>query len=181
MEKKQNLELKHYCDDFPAIRNILKDLGAAKEAEKDQVDYFFDLPERKQAQKARLKLRVEGERMTLVYYERPDFANNTDTEADIRLLPADETMKSFLELSLGVTGVVAKRREMWRKDHTVFHLDEVADVGQIFEIELQKDGEITDEDRTFFTYYQSTISPYLGDVITGSNIDLVLKRKQELA
>ncbi len=66
---KTNLELKHFCSDFPKVREVLKKLGAKKEVTKNQTDYFFDITN----QKARLKLRIEGNRRFLVYYERPDF------------------------------------------------------------------------------------------------------------
>jgi len=66
---------------------------------------------------------------------------------------------------------------MWRKDNTVFHLDEVVGVGKIFEIELQKNGNIAEKDKELFFSYQKQVSPWLGKVIKGSNVDLVLGNK----
>ncbi len=174
---KQNLELKNYCENFNEVRRVLKELGATKEIVKKQKDYFFDLPIVKNKQKARMKLRIENKQMSLVYYERPDFVIGKDTKADIALLEANNELLTFLEKSLGVTGIVEKKREVWRKENTVFHLDNVKGVGGIFEIELQKDGSITKADRELFSSYQKSVSPYLGKVIKGSNIDLVLKSK----
>lgn len=173
MKSKQNLELKHYCNDFEKVRVILKELGAGKETVKDQKDYFFNLPTEKEQRNARLKLRIENEKMTLVYYERPDFVSGKEITADIALLETDETTLYFLQKSLGVSAIVEKTREVWRKDHTVFNLDDVKNVGNIFEIELQKEGEITLEDKKLFKKYQGKILPYLGEVIAGSNVDLV--------
>ena len=175
MQVKQNLELKHFCDDFTQVRKILKNLGAKKDIVKNQKDYFFDLPQEKKKQKARLKLRIENKKMSLVYYERPDFVAGKDTSADIAMLQADKDMLLFLKKSLGVTAVVDKKREVWRIANTVFHLDTVKNVGQIFEIELQKGGGVTKGDRKLFSKYQRELDPFLGKVITGSNIDLVLK------
>ncbi len=179
MKFKQNLELKHYCDNFQEIRKILKKIGAKKDKVKKQKDYFFNLPQEKQKQKARLKLRVENKKMTLVYYERPDFVSGKDTSSDIALLEVDELTLKFLEKSLGVSAIVEKKREVWRKQNTVFHLDTVKDVGMIFEVELQKEGLITEKDKEIFSNYQKVLTPAIGKVIKGSNIDLVLNKKKK--
>ena len=175
MQSKQNLELKHYCDDFRWIRKALKELGAEKEIVKKQKDYFFDLPQEKKKQKARLKLRIENKTMFLVYYERPDFVAGKDTTADIALLETDMKTLKFLEKSLGVTAIVEKKREVWRLGNTVFHLDTVKDVGTIFEVEVQTDSGISKKDKQNFNLYQKTLKPFLGKIIRGSNVDLVLK------
>jgi adenylate cyclase class IV len=178
MQAKQNLELKHFCNDFKQIRIILKKLGAKKDIVKSQKDYFFDLPQEKKKQKVRLKLRIENKKMSLVYYERPDFVAGKDTSADIALLAADKNTLLFLEKSLGVTAIVEKKREVWRITNTVFHLDTVKKVGGVFEIELQKKGKITKSDKKLFSHYQKELSPFLDKAIKGSNIDLVLKNKK---
>lgn len=173
MEAKQNLELKHRCDDFIKIREVLEEIGAEKEVVKSQKDYFFNLPKEKEKSSARMKLRIEGEKMSLVYYERPDFVAGIDTSADIALLQADQSTLDFCKKALGVLAVVEKEREVWRKGHTVFHLDEVKNVGKIFEIEVQSKGQITEADKKLFAEYQSKVSHLLGEVVTGSNVDLV--------
>ncbi|MDP2651169.1 MAG: class IV adenylate cyclase [bacterium] len=177
MEKKQNLELKHYCPDFKPVRKVLKGLGAEKVGVKKQKDFFFHLPAYKEKRKARMKLRVEGGKMRLVYYERPDFIAGKDTSAAVILLETDEGALAFLKQTLGVSVIVEKRREIWRKDNTVFHLDEVKGVGKVFEVELQKHGVITERDKRIFANYQKNLLPVLGKVIQGSNANLVAKVK----
>jgi adenylate cyclase class 2 len=172
---KINLELKHYCYDFNKVRKVLKEIGATKEVVKNQKDYFFNLPDSNTA--GRLKLRIEGKIKTLVYYERPDFVKAKDTTSDVKLYSVtDNELLPFLEKSLGVKALVDKKREVWRKANTVFHIDNVKGVGGIFEIELQKRGKITVSDRKLFTNYQSKLLPFLGEVIKGSNVDLVIKK-----
>ena len=174
---KTNLELKHYCTDFVGVRKVLSKIGAKKEVVKRQVDYFFELPQKTGNTSPRLKLRVEGKLKTLIYYERPDFVKAKDTTSDIKLYDVkDNDLLSFLERSLGIRAVVDKKREVWRKTNTVFHLDNVKGVGGIFEIELQKKGKINEKDKKVFAYYQSELLPCLGNVIKGSNVDLVLKK-----
>ena len=167
---KTNLELKHYCSNFNKIRKVLKEIGAKKEIIKSQTDYFFKLPN----SKARLKLRIEEKRQLLVYYERPDFLKAKSTISKGRLYNVrDSQLLPFLSSVLGIKVIVKKKREIWRKSNTVFHIDNVKGVGGIFEIELQKEGKITDTDQKQFKAYQNRLLPYLGKVIKGSNADLI--------
>lgn len=176
MKNKQNLELKHFCNDFKSIRKILKELGAEKEIIKKQKDYFFDLPQAKKKQSARMKLRIENNQMYLAYYERPDFIVSESTFSDIVSLNVDKNIFDFFKKTLGIIGIVEKKREVWRIKNTVFHLDTVKNVGTIFEVELQKKDKITEKDKKIFSYYQQKLMPFLDKVIKGSNIDLVLKK-----
>lgn len=174
---KTNLELKHYCKDFNKIRTVLKEIGAKKIIVKSQKDYFFNLPDINKAKLPRLKLRIEGKKQSLIYYERPKFIKGKDTPSDIKLYDVkDKQLLPFLIKSLEVKAVVDKKREVWKKTNTVFHLDTVKGVGGIFEIELQKKGgSITENDRKIFKSYQDKLLPHLGSVIKGSNVDLVKK------
>jgi adenylate cyclase class IV len=179
MQNKQNLELKHYCSDFKEVRNVLKKMGAVKDVVKSQKDYVFDLPKTKRDKKGRMKLRIEGDKIEVIYYERPDFIAGKETSSTVVLLKADPSTLEFLKVSLGVVVVVEKQREVWRKDNTVFHLDKVKGVGNLFEVELQKIGKITATDRVLFAKYQNDLLPHLGKVIKGSNIDLVLRASKK--
>jgi predicted adenylyl cyclase CyaB len=177
MQQKLNLELKHFCDDFRKVRQVLTSIGAEKEEIKKQKDYFFNTPKLQGKTNPRLKLRIEGEKKTLIYYERPAFSAGTDTQSVVEILNiSDVHTLPFLEKALGVRGVVEKTREVWRKDYTVFHLDTIRGVGKICEVELQKQGSITQKDRDVFSYYQEVLMPVLGKMVKGSNIDLVLKK-----
>jgi adenylate cyclase class 2 len=179
MISRENLELKHFCKNFKEIRKTLSDIGAKKLETKKQKDYFFNLPKNKDVPtgvKARLKMRQEDDQMYLLYYERPNFKKDKDTKSKVRLLDADKATLKFMEESLGVLGIVNKRREIWQKGSTVFHLDNIVGVGNIFEIELRKSGKLNKKDIAEFTSYQKAVSPYLGKVVKGSNIDLVLNK-----
>jgi len=121
-----------------------------------------------------LKLRIEGDKQFLVYYERPNFSKTKSTMSKVKLYDVkNDRLLDFLGATLGVKAVVKKRREVWRKANTIFHIDNVKDVGGIFEIELQKKGKITASDQKQFKNYQNKLLPYLGKVIRGSNVDLV--------
>lgn len=119
-------------------------------------------------------MRVEGNKQLLVYYERPDFLKAKSTTSKVKLYDVkDSRLLPLLSDALGVKAIVNKKREVWRKSNTVFHIDNVKGVGGIFEVELQKKGKITSSDRKLFKNYQNKLLPYLGKVIKGSNVDLV--------
>ncbi len=180
MQQKQNLELKYFCTDFVSIRSALKEIGAYKEIVKRQKDYFFNLPNANYKRNGRMKLRVENRRMTLIYYERPDFTHSNNGTSDVLLLSANQQILNFLTKTHGVTTTVKKTREVWRKDNTVFHLDDIDGVGKVFEIELQKMGLLTEKDKKIFEGYKEKVLPFLGKIIKGSNEDLVLRRNKIL-
>jgi adenylate cyclase, class 2 len=174
---KINLELKHYCKDFNKVRLVLKEIGAKKDVAKNQKDYFFNLSNLNESKSPRLKLRIESKKQLLVYYERPEFVKGKDTASDVKLYDVkDKQLLPFLIKSLGIKAIVDKKREVWRKTNTVFHIDNVKGVGGIFEIELQKKGiKITEADKKIFKSYQDKLLPLLGSVIKGSNVDLIKK------
>lgn len=175
---KQNLELKYFCEDFSKIRNVLKEIGAKKEIVKNQKDYFFNLPIAKNKISPRLKLRIENKNQELIYYKRPNFIKGKNTLAKIELYNVkDKYLLDFLIKTLGVKAIVEKKREIWRKDNTVFFIDKVKNVGDIFEVEMQKHSVMTQKDKELFEFYKDRLIPFLGKIIKGSNVDLVLKSK----
>ncbi len=145
-------------------------MGAKKDVVKNQTDYFFVVP----GKEARLKLRVERGRQLLVYYKRPDFQKEKSTISKVKLYDVkDKQLLPFLSDILGIKAIVKKKREVWRKSNAVFHIDNVKNVGGIFEVELQKRGKVTASDKKQFKLYKDKLLPYLGKVIKGSNVDLV--------
>ena len=126
-----------------------------------------------------MKLRVEGKRQLLVYYERPNFLKAKSTTSKVKLCNVkDSELLHFLSEVLGIKAIVKKKREVWRKSNTVFHIDNVKGIGGIFEIELQKRGKITASDRKQFKAYQDKLLPYLDKVIESSNLDLILSKSK---
>ncbi len=171
MNLRLNRELKAYCNDFATARRLLRDHGAAFVEVKEQVDHYYRLPPGDaDGATRRLKLRIEHGRGELIYYcEGQDRGARTS-----RFQTAstdDPLMRDVLEAALGISAVVRKQRELWRKDNVVFNLDTVEGVGQILEVEVQaQDGRDIDLQ---IIEYQRLFAPCLGDYIVGSNEDLV--------
>ena len=171
MQRKLNRELKAYCADLEAAREILRGHGAEFVEVKEQVDYYYNLPDRDDSQGTRrLKLRVEKGTGTLIYYrERQEAGART---SQVRMSPADDPgINDVLQTALGARAIVRKQRELWRKDNVIFNLDTVEGVGQILEVEVQ-DEEGCDIDAQV-DEYRSLLGPYFSGYITGSNEDLV--------
>lgn len=170
-----NLELKYFCADFAVIRRELKMLGAKRVVIKTQKDYFFELPPYAGVM-PRMKLRIEKDKQKLIYYRRPDFSAKKVVAATLLIYSiTDKKLLPFLRHALGVKSIVEKKRELWKKGTTVFHLDRVKHIGNVFEIELQKKGKITEKDKKTFAAYQNIFIPHLGKIIKGSNGDLRVK------
>lgn len=180
METKINLELKHFCEDFAPVRKVLQDLKAQREETVSQMDFFFYLPERDGDIQPRLKLRVENNTQTLIYYSRADFVEGKSTPADVKLYDVRDTdFLPFLKEVLGIKAVVEKVRERWRRGNIVFNLDQVKDVGKIFEIEITTTEEKKNQDEKVFADLREKLIPYLGGIVKGSNVDLVLRTQKK--
>jgi adenylate cyclase class IV len=136
---RRNLELKLRVADLRAAR--LKCAEAATRAVvMEQVDTYFH------TRRGRLKLReshfltgTEGPapagEVTLIAYHRPDRA---DVRAsDYQLVPVSDAvaMKDALSATLGLRGVVRKRREVLMYHNVRIHLDEVEGLGTFVELE----------------------------------------------
>ncbi|MBZ1348334.1 MAG: CYTH domain-containing protein [Candidatus Nealsonbacteria bacterium] len=174
--QKINLELKHYCKDFVSIRETLQKNGATNLGVVFQKDYFFNLPQNDYLIEPRLKLRTENGKQTLVFYRRGDFKKNSSNPANVYLYEVkDNELLSFLSEVLGIKAIVEKNRERWRKDNITFNLDDVNSVGKIFEIEIQTTLESKEKDEKMFVQYRNKFLKYLGDIVKGSNVDLVKK------
>lgn len=174
MQNKVNLEIKYHCHNFLPIRKVLAEIGAKKVGIFSQKDYFFNLPSANLKVPKRLKLRIEGDKSTLIYYERGNFENDKNTRADIVIFDIrDKKLLDFLRKALGVKAVVSKRRELWKKGNFVFNLDTVETVGRIFEIEMVTGGK---EEERKFNEYKKKFLPYLGKIVKTSNLDLTSKK-----
>lgn len=171
MHFRLNREIKAYCNDSTTARQLLREHGAEFVEIKEQVDYYYNLPPADAPDGTRrLKLRIECGKGELIYYcegqERGTRTSRFQTASN-----DDPLMGDVLAAALGVSAVVRKQRELWRKDNVVFNLDTVEGVGQILEVEVQAhDGCDIDIQ---ITEYQRLFAPCLGDHIAGSNEDLV--------
>jgi adenylate cyclase class IV len=160
-------EAKYFCNDFPAVRIILAELGAEYVAVKKQTDTIFTRYDSSgRTTSGRIKARTEEDGRCLVYvYDRSSNESTVEFEYyEFR----DEQIVSMLQSLFGEPVIVVKEREIWTLHHLIFHLDTVEEIGTLFEVEA-----IGHTDMVDWNACMDRIQPYLTGKIEGSNEDLV--------
>lgn len=167
--------IKRFCPDFAPIRQILQELGAQLESHTEQTDLFFFVPgSAAQQETRRLKLRIEDGKPRCVYYYDKDDLMQSSRSGKVsfqRFDVSDPVIQDVLEAALGVQKTVRKQREIWRQGTAVFNLDQVEDIGKVFELEISP--ERNKQGDPLLSEYLELFSPYLGEEIVGSNEDLI--------
>ena len=175
MSEQLNREIKAYCPDFAPVRQVLRDYMATFVEAKQQVDYYYHLPALADEEGTRrLKLRVEGEKRELIYYQDHQESDTRVSRFQLWQI-RDPLVEEVLDVALGSRVIVRKQRELWHKDNIKFNLDTVEDVGQILEVEAQSEDGRDIEAQV--EEYRRLLVPYLGSYITCSNEDLVIAAK----
>jgi adenylate cyclase class IV len=103
----RNIEIKARVDNLASVRDRAKALVGETSVVLKQEDTFFVCPN------GRLKLRQSAgsAEAELIYYERPDRRGPKESHYVIHRTRDGESLKQVLSQSLGVRGVVRKRRE----------------------------------------------------------------------
>lgn len=102
----RNIESKFRCDDHEGVRTRALAMGATGAGLLEQVDKFFEVPS------GRLKLRIEGDRGTLVAYDRPDRPEARDSEYSLFHTEDPEALEEALRRALPAGPEVHKRRHL---------------------------------------------------------------------
>src|SRR5512146_1102708 len=126
----RNIEIKSHVRDEVHIRNYMRAHGTQHETQ-FQRDVFFH------AAHGRLKLRCfPNGTGVLVAYDRPDLSG--PKLSDYLLAPVADApaCEAALTRSLGVRGIVEKKREISIVGQTRIHLDEVRHLGLFLELEV---------------------------------------------
>ena len=138
----QNIEIKTVVRDAGELARRVEAMEAPLVWAHLQKDTFFRVP------RGYLKLRqVEGEPAELIAYLRESGSEPRASDYDIAVVEDGESLLRALTRSLGLRGVVEKRRRLHRWRHTRIHLDAVRGLGDFLELETVVDGITTDEAR----------------------------------
>jgi predicted adenylyl cyclase CyaB len=168
--KRRNLELKARHADLDAAREKVRAMDGIRSGGVElQVDTYFHVPH------GRLKLREINETSaTLIFYER---GNRAEARiCNYQLIPVLDAgaLKTALAAALGTRGVVRKRREIYFWHNIRIHLDEVADLGTLVELEAvlaPQDDEDLAQDR--LGHLCEAIGIADKDLLGQSNADLL--------
>ncbi len=129
----QNIEIKARVpeSDFESVRQIASELSDTDPEILVQVDTFFSVPNE------RLKLREFADGSAeLIAYSRSD-QSAAKLSSYIRTPVSDpDALKRSLIQTVGLRGVVKKRRELFLVGPTRIHLDEVDGLGKFIELEV---------------------------------------------
>ncbi len=132
-----NIEIKSRVRDPARIKILAEALTCVAGERIEQEDVFFVVP------RGRLKLRILSTiSAELIYYEREDHAGPKESRYVISRTSEPESLRNVLEKSLGVRGIVRKKRTLYQIDQTRIHLDEVEGLGSFAELEVvMKEGQ----------------------------------------
>ncbi len=127
----RNIEIKARVPDLTSVAKRAEAIADKGPFIIDQVDTFFRCP------KGRLKLRrLSASEAELIYYDRPDGTAPKESHYIRTSTAAPDELHDILSNSLGVRGVVQKRRLLYLAGQTRIHLDEVEGLGQFAELEV---------------------------------------------
>lgn len=138
-----------------------------------QEDTFFNIPH------GRLKLRVLApDQGQLIYYERTDTAGPKRSNYFISLTNDPPALKTVLEKSLGIRGVVRKKRSLYLVGQTRIHVDEVEGLGQFMELEVVLRPEQSNaEGRAIAAELMEKLGVDESDLLEGAYMDLMEKEQ----
>src|SRR5574337_193552 len=135
-----NVELKARCEDLGTLRERCESLGAEGQEPERQIDTYFCVTS------GRLKLRESLESgAELIYYLRDDVAGAQESHYERYRIEDAEGLKAMLAKALGVSVLVAKRRETFVLGNVRIHLDKVQGLGSFVELHgtIDEPGELS--------------------------------------
>ena len=167
-----NIEIKAKAKDMPKLRGLAEELSDGPGTTITQEDTFFQTP------RGRLKLRIlSPERGELIYYERNDASGPKPSNYLIYTTNDPGSLKAALSASLGVRGVVRKRRTLYCVGQTRIHLDEVEGLGTFLELEVVLGpGQSEEQGGTIAAELTAQLGIKEADLVEVAYIDLLEKR-----
>lgn len=167
-----NVEIKaRVCD----MASLTRRVEALAEGEGDvlcQEDIFFRVP------RGRLKLRLSPEGCgQLIYYEREDVAGPTSSTYRMHSTNDPASLQQVLAASLGVRGVVRKRRFLYWLQGTRVHLDRVRGLGDFVELEVVLcEGQTLEQGQARALEFMDRLGIAERDLVKGAYIDLLREK-----
>ena len=165
----RNIELKARLKDLDTARRVAEAVATDRLPTEHQVDTYFP------CRFGRLKLReIAGRRAELICYARPDQQGPKGSDYELVPIAEADKLKSVLSAALGISKVVAKRREIFLYHNVRIHLDRVEHLGTFLEFEAVVEGDVDDataEQQVQWLSEQFGIGP--DDRLPGSYADMI--------
>lgn len=179
-----NIEFKASTNDLAALEALLLKHDPVLIGEDHQIDTYFNVPalatESSGGQAGRLKLREGNIENALIHYEREDHAGTKSSHVLLYQHQPDKILKEILIKTLGIKGVVDKRRKIYFLSNVKFHFDTVDGLGTFIEVEaIDKDGSIGKEKlQAQCNKYAALFGIEEKDFCCVSYSDMVLEKEQ---
>ena len=136
----KNIEIKAKLRDYEKVQKLVEELCPNPVQTEQQEDTFFI------TSKGRLKLRESDDKSALIYYDRKDSLEPSQSDIAISFTDNPDTLKSVLSKSIGNRGIVKKNRTLYKYGQTRIHLDDVERLGKFIELEIVLSSEQTSKD-----------------------------------
>ena len=164
----KNIEIKAKIRDYEKVKRLVEELCPTPIQTEQQEDTFFNTA------KGRLKLRETEDSSPLIYYDRKDSLEPSQSDIAISYIENPDTIKSVLSKSLGIRGIVKKKRILYQYGQTRIHLDDVASLGKFIELEVVlKSDQTLKEGETIAYELMDKFGIQKNDLIDVAYIDLI--------
>lgn len=165
--------------DLDALRNRLKQEGAALERTVEQADIYYNAPDRDFGlTDEALRLRNEGGQVFLTYKgKKLDAKSKTRKEVEVEVADFNKMEDILLSLGFKITLRVRKVREIYHLDGAVVCLDRVDGLGDFVELETLAADESEIEKRRDWLIVVMRRLGVQGDFIRESYLEMLLAKK----
>ncbi len=126
-----NIEIKARAKNFLHQKSIAESISDTACELIEQEDIFFHIPN------GRLKLRILSHAQSeLIFYHRENSSGPKQSHYIVHKTNAPHSLIDVLVSSLGIVGVVKKKRQLYFIEQTRIHFDEVEGLGEFIELEV---------------------------------------------
>jgi adenylate cyclase class 2 len=131
------VEVKAYAGDLKEVETRIREMGAEPTWEGDQVDTYYNHPERDFAKTDEaLRIRMEKDRNSITYKgPKLDELSKTREEIQFSMQDPEAAGKILVKLGFSEVGVVKKHRKKFKLGGLKISLDSVEGLGEFVEIE----------------------------------------------
>ena len=166
----KNLEIKVKLKSHKEVKKILWENKIQVSELLNQKDIYYKV------EKGILKLRVENESQTLIFYDRNEKSKKRWSDyylLDLSSVDANTYLKRFLEVMI----IVKKKRELFLYKNTRIHLDYVQGLGYFLELETRVTNGLKDAEKRF-NYLFDLLELKSKNEIRASYKDLLIAKKK---
>ncbi len=170
----KNIEIKaRIVSDLTEFRNRVSSQATDGPIQLTQTDTFFG------CRRGRLKLREFADGTSeLIAYHRPDSEGPKTSDYVRSPQTSTASIKLSLERSLGIIGVVEKKREVFFIGQTRVHLDQVKNLGTFVELEVVlQESESEAEGTAIANELMKRLQIEAEHLVSGAYLDLLLSRQ----